>query len=360
MTKQLPYFSVKNTFEKEIEGDLVKILKKRIKKKLSDIPQHYIIQPKKDEYIKYIQEHSKKYPCFLKFDIKLYYPSIDHIVLKRFFKKEFKEKKYSKTLKQFLEKSPYGKGIPINSGLSFFLSAFFLTELDLKIQNPFLRYVDDYLILFKKQNEPKKFLKEVVYPTLKELNLEINEKKLSSGKLKKDRVTFLGFDYISNYVLINDEKVLRFKKRIRSITGVNRKKNEKEIIKVLNNQIVGFGHFYKFSSCKKIFSKLDSFTRMRFRRYISRDDSKNSNFSLNNDVLHSLGLKSLLDIKNVFDGKNILKKKRVLDRERSVLNLKKDFSSLAYSEIKFQNILIIQEIKKLNFRLDRIEKKIKK
>jgi len=56
----------------------LKKLKRILKEKM---PYHYLIFSRVDKRLKYIQEMSKKYKYFLRFDIEKYYPSINHQVL---------------------------------------------------------------------------------------------------------------------------------------------------------------------------------------------------------------------------------------------------------------------------------------
>jgi len=71
------------------------------------------------------------------------------------------------------------------------------------------------------------------------------------------------------------------------------------IIKLLNNKILGFGHYYKPTYCKQDFEKLDAFTRQRLRRYLIKNKNqkqKIGNLLLTNPELENLGLKSLVKI----------------------------------------------------------------
>jgi len=93
---------------------------------------------------------------------------------------------------------------------------------------------------------------------------------------------------------------------------------------LLNNQILGFGHYYKFANCKRVFRELDAFIRMRLRRYIARNkDSKRkeNNLILTNKALSCRGLKSLTEIcpvrnyphKNTLISQKSSKKKKKTD-----------------------------------------------
>ncbi len=285
-TNNLPYYRSIN-LQKE-EKVFAKFLLRKIRPRLKEkLPEHYLIQSIPYKKLRFIKEKSKSYPYFLKFDIRLYYPSICHETLSKEIESIFgnspsrRMKKYLKDILQYLNSSPYGKGISIGSSLSYILSCIFLLNLDLKIPRPFLRQADDYIIFCKNKKEPEKILREIVNPELKRLNLEINEKKLKSGKFHQDKVDFIGFDFYAGHFTIKESKVNEFKDKIIKITHLTKKKPEKAIIKLLNNQILGFGHYYKYASCKQDFEKLDAFIRMRLRRYLSRNkDSRNKQVNL--------------------------------------------------------------------------------
>ncbi len=100
------------------------------------------------------------------------------------------------------------------------------------------------MVFCKNKKEPELLLKNIILPKLKEL-------KLKSGKFHQDRVSFIGFNFYAGYFTVSKEKVEEFKKKIIKLTYLTKKKPKEAIIKSLNNQILGFGHYYKFAHCKK-------------------------------------------------------------------------------------------------------------
>lgn len=91
----------------------------------------------------------------------------------------------------------------------------------------------------------------MILPKIQELDLEINEKKLKSGKFYQDKANFIGFNFYASYFTTAEEKIEEFKKKVVKLTYLTGKKPKEAIIKSLNNQILGFGHYYKLASCKK-------------------------------------------------------------------------------------------------------------
>lgn len=368
-TNNLPYFKVRGNTEEKILADfLLRKFRPVVRKK---IPQHFLVQPVPFKTLNFIKETSKKYPYFLRFDIRLYYPSVNHQILLKTLPEigggaSRRLKKYlKKEIPEFLSQSPYNKGLPIGSALSYALAGIFLLSLDFELTNPFLRQADDYLIFCKNKTQPELLLKNTILPKLTELDLEINEKKLKSGKFHRDRVNFIGFNFYAGHFTIEEEKIEEFKKKIAKLTYLTRKKPEKAIIKSLNNQILGFGHYYKFAGCKKAFKELDSFIRMRLRRYLSRNkDTKNrrGNLLLTNKILKNLGIKSLLEIKEKYARKKryifrkIAKKTRETSKGRILLNN----LELEEKGHKYEQKIILEELRKLTGLAERLEKRIAK
>jgi RNA-directed DNA polymerase len=371
----LPYFNAyqKATNEKRLASFLLKKFRPAIKEKF---PYHYLVQPIPHQSLKTLRRMSNRYPYFCRFDIKLYYPSIDHSLLIQELPVAYKKisgkplsRRMKKNLKDalplFLEKSPYNKGIPIGSSLSYALSGIYLLSLDLSIPFPFLRQTDDYLVFCKKKQEPEKLLKEMIVPQLNKLKLELNEKKLSSGKFHRDKVDFIGFDFSAGYFSIKEKKIEEFKKKIINVTHLTRKKTEKKIIKTLNNKILGFGHYYKFASCKKDLKKLDKFIRMRLRRYIIKNkDSKDrkGNFFFKNSLLQEMGLKSLVSIKEKYALKTHLIPKKKKEKRKQTCKRRNINHNLNLEEKAhyYKQDQVLKELEELTSLVKRVERRINK
>lgn len=244
-------------------------------------------------------------------------------------------------------------------------------DLDLEIKNPFLRYVDDYLIFCKEKDDPQRLLKELILPKLKELGLELNEKKLSSGRFHRDKLNFIGFDFYAGYFQINKNKIEEFKKKIIKLTHLTREGPKETIIKSLNNQVLGFGHYYKIASCKKEFEVVDAFTRQRLRRWLIKNKDqkqKIGNLYLANLSLKNLGLKSLTDILTKYATKKRLIFLKLKKRRGKISKTGKFSKSAALSNLtkisgnidKIWYYSLLKELKEIVKRLSNIERKIAK
>jgi hypothetical protein len=338
---------------------------------------HYLVTQDPRLYLKFIKKTSKNNPYFLRFDIKKYFPSINHHILlaeigsnyqqltgkslSRRFKRILK-----KDLPQFLRLSPYfNQGLAIGNPLSYILAGIYLLRLDLALPVLFLRFNDDYLLFGKNKGQLEDIMRKVIIPILNKLCLTLNIDKLKSGKFHQDKVSFLGFEFYAGYIRVSEEKIEQFKQRIKKLTYLTRKKSHRAVIKSLNNQILGFGHYYKFASCLKTFQDLDCFIRARIKRYILRQRDlkpKIGNLLLTNKVLKNLKLKSLLEIKQKFDEKNKQKNRKLGKIKDKTGSNKKNRAWLQLEEIsdRYRQKQILEKVSELTSIARQMEKKLKK
>jgi len=365
---QLPYQKINNN---KNTNKIAHFLLKKVKKFLKErCPYHYLIFARQDKRLLYIQKMSRKYKYFLKLDIEKYYPSISHqiliITLERILKSRRGKAMLKTNIIPFLNKTGFqNRGLPLGNYLSYVLAGIYLLPLDIKLIKlniPFLRIQDDYLIFCKNKKEPTKILKEFIEPTLNELKLNLNINKLNSGKFHQNPVEFMGFRYYAGIFTISEEKIEDFKKKIIRITHLTKNKPTKAIIKQLNNKILGFGHYYKFASSKQDFEELDAFIRMRLRRYLNRNkDSKNKqgNLLLTNEILKNMGLKSLIDIYTKYASKKrLILKKSIKKKAKNGNKLSPVIQLKSFKQVDSTLLLaIFKELKGITKKLKQLEKK---
>jgi RNA-directed DNA polymerase len=93
--------------------------------------------------------HPSESTFCLKLDIKKFYPSVDHAILKQLLRRKFKDADLLWLLDDIIDSAP---GLPIGNYLSQYLANFYLSEFDhwlkekLKVRHYF-RYADDIVIL---------------------------------------------------------------------------------------------------------------------------------------------------------------------------------------------------------------------
>ncbi len=111
----------------------------------------------------------------MKLDVKKFYPSVDHNILKGLLRKKFKDKKVLKLLDEIIESSA---GLPIGNLLSSFFSNFYLSYFDHWLKQDknvkyLFRYADDIVILMNSKEELHKLLQEIREYFSEKLNLQL-------------------------------------------------------------------------------------------------------------------------------------------------------------------------------------------
>lgn len=162
----------------------------------------------------------------LKMDVKKFYPSINHRILKRKFRKLFKDKDLLWIIDEIIDSTPEDEGIPIGNYLSQYCGNYYLSEFDHWIKETefifkgksvrvkyYFRYMDDMIIL----SDSKEFLhwlrqkiSEYLYVNLK-LTLKSNWQVFPV----KDRgIDYVGYRIFPNYVLLRKRTVKALKKSL--------------------------------------------------------------------------------------------------------------------------------------------------
>lgn len=111
----------------------------------------------------------------LKIDVKKFYPSIDHEVLKLIVRKKVKDQKLLTLLDGIIDSAP---GVPIGNYLSQFLANLYLTYFDHWIKEEkcvkyYYRYADDIVILSSEKEYLHELLQNIAHYFSKKLNLQV-------------------------------------------------------------------------------------------------------------------------------------------------------------------------------------------
>lgn len=159
----------------------------------------------------------------LKLDIKKFYPSIDHDVLKGLLRKKFKDQDLLWLLDEIIDSAP---GLPIGNYLSQYLANFYLTYFDHWMKEEkkvkyYYRYADDIVILCDNKPQLHELLHEIkIY--LSRLKLEVKD------NYQIFPVSSRGIDFVG-YVFYHTHIALR--KRIKQNFARKLKKNPNHVSK---------------------------------------------------------------------------------------------------------------------------------
>lgn len=167
--------------------------------------------------------------CYaLKCDIKKYFPSIDHSVLKYIIRKRISDKKLVKILDIIIDSdsSIYGKGkgIPIGNLTSQLFANIYLNSLDQFVKHNlkcryYLRYVDDFIIFSESKKMLHIYKQKIKQFLKKELCLDIHQKKANIF-LVSSGVDFVGYQVYPEVTRIRKSNINKFRKRMKHLLNL--------------------------------------------------------------------------------------------------------------------------------------------
>lgn len=179
---------------------------------------------------KYIKKHDAVY-C-LKFDIKKYYPSINHNILKSMIRRKFKDKNLLWLMDTIIDSFPEKKGVPIGSYTSQYLANFYLSKFDHWLKQSHrikyvVRYMDDIVIVHKSKKYLHKLFRKIKSYLNEFLELEI-KKNWQIFPIHARGIDFVGYRHFSTHKLLRKSIAKRYKKRMMEINNAICTDNLKE------------------------------------------------------------------------------------------------------------------------------------
>lgn len=190
----------------------------------------YATRPNKGTHkaINFAQKNIRKYKWFAKLDVRKYFDSINHEILKTALNKLFKEQKilllFNKIINSYSCTEAFAhkrrlrlgmKGLPIGNLTSQYFANYYLSSADHfvleKLHTPYLRYMDDMLLFADSKLRLTNNLSEFEEYITEKLNLEL--KPFSVSKTKNG-VPFLGYRLFSNHILLNKASKKRFRRKL--------------------------------------------------------------------------------------------------------------------------------------------------
>ncbi len=163
---------------------------------------------------------ARKYPWYLKLDIRKYFDSIDHGILMKLLEKRFKDKNVLEIFSQIFNTyhTRPGKGLPIGNLVSQYMANFYLSGFDHWIKETlripgYIRYMDDFVLFGHDKIYLKKALKEV------ELYLYRNLQLVLKDDIQLNRscfgISFLGFRVSSSKIRLASRSKKRFVRKFK-------------------------------------------------------------------------------------------------------------------------------------------------
>ena len=151
----------------------------------------------------------------LKMDVKQFYPSVDHEVLKQIIRRQIKDAALLRMLDEIIDSGP---GLPIGNYLSQYFGNLVLSPVDHYVTarlgfRYYYRYCDDIVVLHHSKQELHQLCR-LIQNELASLRLEVKHS-WQVFPLAQRGLDFVGYRFWPTHVLVRKKTILRLKRRLK-------------------------------------------------------------------------------------------------------------------------------------------------
>lgn len=161
-------------------------------------------------------------------DLEKFFDMVNHDVLMNRVSRRVSDKGIPKLIGKYLRAgvvvngrlNETSKGVPQGGPLSPLLSNILLDDLDKELEkrgHRFARYADDIIILVKSRRAGERVMESISRFLENKLKVKVNRDK--SRVVRAEESSFLGFTYRRKRLTVSEKSVMRFKSRLRCLTG---------------------------------------------------------------------------------------------------------------------------------------------
>ena len=276
-----------------------------------------------------LELHRQGYKVVLDADIAGFFDNIPHRVIMEAVAAEIADGNILDLVEGFLTAGvmedgvfkPTTIGTPQGGVISPLLANIVLNHLDWQLQEAgyhFARYADDFVVVCQTERQAHEALVLVERVLRDALGLQLSAEKTKVTTFGKG-YEFLGFFLSSRSRRMREKSVQKFKAKVRELT-VRKCNLDAEAIEKLNRVIRGTANYFapKFSTCRWMFQKLDSWIRMRLRSMKLKRKNYNDNRKLRGGFFRrKLGLLTLEEFCTYRDARG--EARRVIPRNGATL-----------------------------------------
>jgi hypothetical protein len=194
----------------------------------------------------------------LKMDVKKFYPSVNHDILKKIVRKKIKCRDTLWLVDHIIDSA---RGVPIGNYLSQHLANLYLSQFDHWMKEEkrikyYARYCDDIVILHHDKDFLHALFKNIQKYMQSELILEIKGN-WQVFPAHKRGIDFLGYRFFGKYTLIRKTIAKEFKRKIGKLSiRINNSKGAiSSIMSYYGWLMHGNGHNLWLSQCRKLLEK---------------------------------------------------------------------------------------------------------
>ncbi len=213
--------------------------------------------------VKRAQWFARRFRYVLKCDIRKYFESIDHDLLKQTLARKIKDQRLLDLLSIIIEHAvpeyTPGKGLPIGALTSQLFANLYLSELDhflkdrLQIKG-YLRYMDDFLVFEQRKTTLRERLSLIREFVADRLLLELKEEVLLLTPVSQG-VPFLGFRVFPGLIRLDRRHLIKFRRKIRAREHAyrNGEIDEEMLVRSVNSMIAHISHANTYQMRKTLF-----------------------------------------------------------------------------------------------------------
>lgn len=182
----------------------------------------------------------------LKFDVRKFYPSVDHAILKTIVRRKIKDPDMLWLLDEVIDSAD---GIPIGNYLSQYFGNLYLTYFDHWMKEKkgcryYFRYCDDVVVLHGDKGFLHKLLGDVQEYLAAELKLSLKSN-YQVFPVDARGIDFLGYRFFHDYVLLRKSIAQRFKEKAQTI----RHRGWQLTVTQLVNGIMSYWGWIRYANC---------------------------------------------------------------------------------------------------------------
>lgn len=194
-----------------------------------------------------------------KMDIKKFYPSIDHEILKMIIRKKIKDKKLLKLLDEIIDSAD---GVPIGNYLSQYFANLYLAYFDhwikevLKVKH-YYRYADDIVLLSDNKDQLRRWMIAIRIYLKENLKLELKSN-YQIFPVEVRGIDFVGYVFRHDYIKIRKGVKLRLMKLVRLY------KDGKISQEKFEQSVTSYFGWLKYCNSKNLLRKIYKMTGIRY------------------------------------------------------------------------------------------------
>jgi len=212
-------------------------------------------------------------------DLEKFFDRVNHDKLMAAIARRVADKRMLKLIRAFLTAGvmenglvgPVDEGTPQGGPLSPLLSNLVLDELDRELERRkhcFVRYADDCNIYVRSRRAGERVKRSITGFITRRLKLKVNEQKSAVARPVERK--FLGFSFTLREAKrrIAAKALVRFKQKVRELTGRTRGISIEQMTKELASYLRGWKSYFGFCETPSVLEKLDQWIRRRLRSMI--------------------------------------------------------------------------------------------